>query len=127
MAFYLNHIFNLRFTQEERRRIIDCTNAERQGIFLLSTRDVLRYFGDSGHPVTGPAVRDDDWIIYDQYNDNRIAFDLDGTPQWWWLGTTNTQGTFAGISSDGIIRLRGTPQGFPYGGIRPALWLISDN
>ena len=120
--YYLNGAFLLQFSGEERARIVQ----SGRGVFLLTKNEVMRHFGNSNF-----EIRSDDpttnGIIYDQYNENRIAFDLDGVARWWWLSTPGAGNTFMGISSDGIIRVTGVPTDFSCGGVRPALWLRNDN
>ena len=78
-------------------------------IFLLSLEEVINYFGGSG-----------------QYDDNRIARNLDNIPSQWWLRSLGDHESFASfVSSDGGFGLFiGDIVIFdPEGGVRPALWL----
>ena len=59
-----------------------------------------------------------------QYNDNRIAFDLYGYAHWWWLRSPgNNTNMVAGISAGGILFLSGDASDEFNGGVRPALVL----
>ena len=112
-------------------------------LFLLSVDEVLRYFGDSGLVTRGASMscseRADgapqwpEWGIYwlgihDQYNETRVARELEGTANWWWW--LRSPGSFhdyaAIVGQDGDISLYGLPVTGFFGGVRPALWLVLD-
>jgi hypothetical protein len=134
---YLNRAFYNSFSTEDKRRIkktriINSGNpwfSTKGGgdtddwIFLLSIGEVFKYFGDSGQ------LRN--WIrnlycIDDQYNTARIAHDVQGNAEGWWL---RSPGDYlyhsAVVLQNGILDVRGchVSDRYTYGGIRPALWL----
>ena len=90
-------------------------------IFLLSTEEVVKYFGDSGQ--LGNNQENKYWID-DQYNSSRIAKYTDGEASWWWLrspGRNNNRAVY--ILDFGFIDLSGGFFNRDDGGVRPALWL----
>ena len=107
-------------------------------IFLLSIDEVLRYFGDSGLVARGATMgeiaRADDigrWFasgMSDEYNENRVAMDLEGLTSFWWLRSPGRNPNYAArVRHGGDISIIGYPT-FREGivsrqGIRPALWL----
>ena len=100
-------------------------------LFLLSIEELVKYFGDSGMLSNRP---EDSRVIYDDYDDARIAaYERTGIDSWWWLrspGDGPTQAAlvsqFGGISVSGFDVMLDDhfPEG--RGGIRPALWLKTD-
>lgn len=146
---YLNSTFiEKSFTAKERKLIVETTtdNADNQifgtaggvettdKVFLLSLDEVVEYFGDSGGLYGRPEKKPgetwvfEDYYIDDDYNEDRMAEELDGTPWSWWL---RSPGHFdfsaACIADDGVIWLDGS--GFDVSqsiGVRPALWMKID-
>ena len=89
-------------------------------IFLLSTSEVVKYFGDSGK-----LKNRNEWWIDDQYNKERVA-NYNGKPAWWWLRSfVNYSNVAAFVSAEGSIYHRGGSvcTADSSGGVRPALWL----
>ena len=138
---YLNNDFYGRFTEQERRRISytfvlnendpwttqlgSWGDDTRDKIFLLSVRQVVRYFGNSGQLVAGPNHPDNTSVgFHDQYSSYRIAHSADGVPFTigWWLRSTGIH-TASLVESDGFLRVRGLSADDSWGGVRPALWL----
>ena len=106
-------------------------NNTEDKLFLLSIEEVVKYFGDSGMLADRPG---DSVGIFDEYDDARIAaYDRTGIDSWWWLrspGDGPTQAAlinqFGGLSISGFDVA--VDDHFPEGrgGIRPALWLITE-
>ena len=138
---YLNNDFYNSFTEQERRRIAEIivlndnnpwlpqvrlsNNDTVDKIFLLSLRQVVRYFGNSGQLAAGPNHPDNTSVgFHDQYSSYRIAHSADGIPDalWWWLRCNGLTHASA-IDYDGFLRVNGYMVNFPWGGVRPALWL----
>jgi hypothetical protein len=90
-------------------------------IFLLSLEEAVKYFGDSGQLQrrnASPA-----YVINDEYNDARIAYDFNGAVSWWWLRTPGGFSSRAvSVTNDGWLNINGNNIDYIYG-IRPALWL----
>jgi hypothetical protein len=142
---YLNDSFYSRFLNSERKHIRETRvinpdhpwynagggNSTIDKIFLLSLDEVVRFFGDSGSLQNKPdeEVR---WID-DDYNDARIAVDLEGEVSAWWLRSPNNVGEDTQSPGTSIVNLRGSlvsgvcgyrsAEELGGGGIRPALWL----
>jgi serine/threonine protein kinase len=133
---YLNDAFLNTFSEEDRARIITTTNTNPDNpwfgthggvdtlddIFLLSLEEIVKYYGDSGRLSEGLV---DDWWFSDQYDEVRIAFDMQGVPLWWWLRSSGTfGGNAARIFNEGYISVGGLgATDYGGGGVRPALWL----
>lgn len=94
--------------------------ATNDKLFLLSLREVVEYFGDSGQ-LDDPEY--DSWIG-DDYCSARICEDASGEATWWWL---RSPGRFrelaASVADDGFIYVYGGVVSSATVGIRPALWL----
>jgi hypothetical protein len=156
---YLNGDFYDSFTPDEQAKIVEVQLANKANqwfsigkddhkdttdkVFLLSLEEVVMYLGDSGLLEPPPGVNPYLWMgwgIDDIFNEDRIAYELDGTAGWWWLrspgGDTSDNypdhPPITGITSvwaDGRINLfsqdilREDPD-VSIGGVRPALWLI---
>ena len=93
-------------------------------VFLLSVEDVVRCFGDSGK--LGNHTDRDVWIIFDDYNNERVAEYIDSDYiTWWWLRSPgmNFQYT-ATVSIDGSINVSGDYVLGGGGGVRPAIWVL---
>jgi hypothetical protein len=133
---YLNGEFYGSFSADDKMQIMPTSinnNANRwygisggndtdDYIFLLSLEEAVKYFGDSGQLQTrvnaSPA-----YMINDEYNDARIAYDLDGAVSWWWLRTPGGFSSRAvSVTNEGWLNINGNNIDYIYG-IRPALWL----
>ena len=105
---YLNSDFYNSFDEDERTRILGTVNENSDNpwfgtdggnpttdkIFLLSIREVLKYFGNSGWIQFREVHTNCDWCkdeywpwFADQYNINRRAIDNDGVVRHWALRT----------------------------------------
>jgi transcriptional regulator with XRE-family HTH domain len=157
---YLNKQFYDTFDPADRARILetritDCDNpwyGTKWGnptvdrIFLLSTNEVLQYFGDSGDMKnnirwrcmdTDEVVRSTEpehWqsgeYIYDQYNDARKAlyhkvYHAGWDARWYWLRSPgiHIRHTTVSIGEKGELFICGSDVYDNHGGVRPALWL----
>lgn len=140
IRMYLNNRFLNSFTEEERSRIVatrvlnNCrlTYSVRNDrtttdyVFLLSINELVRYFGDSGLL----AERFSNFNLSqfnrlsDQYNDNRIAFDVsNGEAHYWWLRTGISRNIDVGVvDSEG--RVSAAQVGILNIGVRPAMWIM---
>jgi serine/threonine protein kinase len=133
---YLNDEFYSSFSSDDKMQIVQTrinNNANQwygisggndtdDYIFLLSLEETVKYFGDSGQLQTrvnaSPA-----YMINDEYNDARIAYDLNGAVSWWWLRTPGGFSSRAvSVTKDGWLNINGNNADYIYG-IRPALWL----
>ena len=90
-------------------------------IFLLSVDEVVKYFGDSG------ALADrleEAALIYDEFDEARVAFDR-GTEEsrFWWLRTPGRGRRTMYVGDSGFIAVIGTHINTDRGGVRPALWV----
>jgi hypothetical protein len=108
-------------------------------VFLLSLDEVIKYFGDSGDLMNRKGWYWEDrkfvlkdgqgWAINDQYNDSRIAYDVNDVAKacWWWLRSPGSSSDGAanvyGGGSVDVIGINVHSYDFDYGGVRPALWL----
>ena len=125
---YLNGEFYNSFSAADRNRIVEVTNTNENNqyygtnggsstqdrIFLLSFKEVVKYFGDSGKRG---------YWINDQYNSIRIAT-YNGSASCWWLRSPGYYTNYACyVSDDGYIGLSGNNVNNTSGGVRPALWL----
>ena len=135
------HLASNAFNDEERTRAIEVINKPdpnpyydyvdddqdvRDRIFLLTAKEVVQYFGDSGQLGTSANLND-------QYNANRIiehsTIDEDHV---WWLRTSGRSLGFQPIVTHiGVIYLGGVPAAPPTPdypgntrpGVRPAMWI----
>ncbi|MDR0197803.1 MAG: DUF6273 domain-containing protein [Oscillospiraceae bacterium] len=106
-------------------------------IFLLSIEVVVKYFCDGGQLKNGNPDRD--WLIDDQYNDDRIACHVGGTYYdnyyeeeytidegeafgWWLRSPGDVSGRAAAVGDRGYVYVFGHDI-IDYDGVRPALWL----
>ena len=146
IRYYLNNDFLGRFNPQDQARIASTTlppavnrwvgrgshGGATDRIFLLSIEDVVRYFGDSGRfanpgphvgAPNGPPLPREAFMITDEFNEARIAWDLQGSATRWWL---RTQGTWTSdaiyVCDIGTVYMRGVSVN-GLAGIRPALWL----
>lgn len=138
---YLNGEFYESFGAEDRARIVKVTNENPNNqwdgtdggnstddyIFLLSIDEVVKYFGDSGKLETkqfGP--KGEAWWFDDQYNTARQA-KYGSKNAWWWLrspGYISSRAAYISIS--GNVHIHGETFKGNGGGIRPALWLKTE-
>ena len=110
-------------------------------IFLLSIDEVLQHFGDSGLVAIGATMRYSardasayhglfSTFIDDQYNNARVANDLNGLGSSWWLRSPGVNPYFAAsVFENGWLSKMGDIAAFwgeYFLGIRPALWLYID-
>ena len=133
---YLNNVFFNRFSPQDQARIATTYvinnnnpwsgmrggNNTTDSVFLLSIEEVVRYFGDSGQLNNRPRNMS---IITDEYNEARVARDLEGQASWWWLRSPGNGFVGAYVFFDGAIAVI-NPNVFgilPGGSVRPALWL----
>jgi beta-lactamase regulating signal transducer with metallopeptidase domain len=127
---YLNQSFyNSFFSEEEKMRIVETPlisniNPEGYGgkitvdkVFLLSTKEVLLYFGASGELENQPSKA-------------CIAETQDGNAAWWWLRSPvdyvhgNHAQAATVLANGGLgIGQQGDYVSNKHGGVRPALWL----
>ena len=142
MRLYLNDVFLGTFTQEERSQILPSIVSTpdnywyriRGGgdttdyIFLLSIEEVVKYFdGDSEAWSPSPlsySVRQ--WLIDDEYNSSRIAYDDEIAASWWLRSPGFDIDFIAIVMEDGSIAISGTGGGVDSLYIRPALLLNLD-
>ena len=96
-------------------------------LFLLSLEEVLIHFGGTA-TLKNPQSQGSFWIS-DAYNKNRMAYDEDSNPSWWWLRSPGVSSQSAGIvHQDGRVCVAGycideTVHGG--GGVRPAMWITT--
>jgi len=131
---YLNGDFINRFSEQEQMRILRTRNTNTSNlwfgtnggnsttdrVFLLSIEEVVKYFGDSGQLRNKNP--NDDYLIDDPFNRERVAYYGNGTA-WWWLRSPGYSGVYAAvIRQEGYLLLGGHDVNVN-GGVRPALWL----
>ena len=143
---YLNNEFYNRLNDWEKDMIVEA-NLENKAnpwyslsdgyntidkIFLLSLKEIVKYFGDSGQ-YKNPKKGETYWAntynpktfysMDDHFNKDRIAIGPNGMPLKWWLRTTGSDKRSisvvdqSGIIGEGGVGARGEL------GVRPALWL----
>ena len=130
---YLNGSFYIRnFSEEEKSRIMESVivnddvigriddNDTVDKVFLLSVKEVVYYFGDSGI-LNDSLMSDRIFHIDDQYNSARVLKDKDNRAVWWWLRHNSIFP--AGNTEAGHIYLYGGSICDFVGGIRPAMWI----
>lgn len=136
---HLNTVFHRRFSLDERMQILEkavyneenpwyssqSSNDALDKFFLLTIKEVVKYFGDSGQ-LKNPKNR---FFIDDIYNDDRKATFADGSPSRWLLCTSgNYQNLVANVTVEGKILVTGdfvnraSTELFNVG-MRPAMWL----
>ncbi len=130
---YLNNDLFNQFTANEQAQIIDSKlttndnpyfpidggNDTVDKIFLLSNEEVLQYFGDSGEFCNVANF----WLD-DEYNDARVATDLDGNIHWWLLRSPNAGGGASSfVHLNGHLYVHGGYLPTAPGGVRPAMRL----
>lgn len=145
---YLNGEFYDKFTEADKLRIIPVINKNpdnewyaakggedtRDSIFLLSIKEVCKYFGDSRSKLQNRGKNQRYWFERkDENNSKRIA-KLQGKEGswWWWLrspGRVNVKAVYI-FGTDGNIGIQGNnilkgniSDGKCTGGVRPAMWL----
>ncbi|MCL2187323.1 MAG: DUF6273 domain-containing protein [Defluviitaleaceae bacterium] len=136
---YLNNEFYHTFTDEEKARIMNVkittysnpwfgTNEVTEtmdNVFLLGIDGVVKYFGDSKQLRSRNA--NTKYTISDHFNWARKAVNMQGEATNWLLRSPGNNPCFViNVSSDGRISVSGdfvNREGYPYGGIRPALWI----
>jgi len=151
---YLNNDFYNGFNDEDKTRIIETRvinngnpwvdyiseNNTDDYIFLLNIEEVVKYFGDSGQLInkqpgndvlkenlgTIKGLSDNERYINDQYNSNRIAYDIDGYTSWWYLRSPAFSIITAVVDNDGYIEIIGNSVNLntDWGGVRPAVWVV---
>ena len=94
-------------------------------IFILSIDEILRYLGGE---YQGEITTDDTYSsgitgIWDELDNERVALNMFGLPQWWWLRSAGQNDYHrANVLLDGSINLQGISNN-TIGGVRPALWI----
>ena len=93
-------------------------------VFLLSLKEVVKFFGDSGQMDDRYHQDNIWWGIHDRYSPERIARNLAGVVSWWWLRSPGDYNSGAAIVSPGG-RVHVAGYNILRGGawVRPALWL----
>ena len=153
---YLNTDFYNSFDPSERTRILEteisdvdnqwygtkCSNPTVDKIFILSVKELVEYFGDSGdlknkkkhYWKTDEQIDIADGVeslkrgecIYDEFNEKRVAVYHKGwDARWYWLRSPGMieWKSAASVGYKGEIFLCGDGVGRGDGGIRPALWI----
>ena len=135
---YLNGAFYNTFSLDEKSRITksavktsrnpwfgtDGGGDTKDNIFLLSISDVVKFFGDSKKLKKRPKHAGH---IDDRYNKARMAKNIKGSADWWWLrspGYSLNRAVF--VSAAGSLYIYGglvCGNSGAGGGIRPAMWL----
>jgi len=139
MRDYLNGDFLSTFAAEDQEMIYEVwiDNVDNQWnkisagkdtadkVFLLSIEEVVKYFGDSGLLEQGEASL---FALSDEYNDARKAQDSDGNDTRWWLRSPGYDTILAAhVFDDGSVQLSGHSVAIDDIGVRPALWIYSDD
>ncbi|MCL2204708.1 MAG: DUF6273 domain-containing protein [Defluviitaleaceae bacterium] len=143
---YLNGDFLHRFDPVEQSRILETTLANPDNlwygisggrdttdrVFILSTEEADRYFGDSGDYGAlrrkkydnGAWVADaSGWIMSNAHDPSRVA-GHNGLATFWWLRTPGySEYTIAYVSTTGNIPINGDRVCIGRGGVRPAMWV----
>ena len=146
---WLNSEFLDRFNQQELERIAFTliTTGDNQWlgsrstpggnnttdrVFLLSIEEVVRYFGDGGWMGELSLCPNGQMWVWDEYNRARIALDLEGSANWWWLrspGLFSDRAATVDVSGSLYMWGRGVTWGDHGHGayvVRPAMWIILD-
>ena len=139
LRLYLNSTFLDTFTNEERYKILptQVSNIDNEWfwipggndtidyVFILSIEEVVRFFGDSGqlkNPIS-PQYGIRQYLLSDQYNNNRISTCENGEAQWWWLRSIGFSLDFASFTDEhGVINVSGAGVNADLG-VRPVLLL----
>jgi hypothetical protein len=132
---YLNGQFYNRFTQEEKRRIMERTLSTGDNpyyntpggedtqdfVFSLSLEEVLKYFIAPGMSASEIGTNN---VISDDNDTERIAFDRGDRRKGYWLRSMGMNGTYgAYVNNNGVISLTGFRVDDGVSGIRPAMWI----
>jgi len=151
---YLNNEYYNKFIVEERSRIIETNNSNPPNpwydtdggadtidkIFLLSLDEVVKYFGDSEDlrnkkrlllDFEKSTVNDivtfespDGYFLSDQYNEQRVAKEIDDNEWYWWLRSSGLNPYYAVyVNDDGVLYINGLDVINLGGGVRPAMWV----
>lgn len=97
----------------------------RDKVFLLSLEETVKYFGDSGKLANKPDYEEENGFD-DEFSQDRVAYNLYGDAQGWWLRSPGNQSTTAAfINYKGFVNVNGNHVQ-NWGGVRPALWLKLD-
>ncbi len=145
---YLNGEFYNKFTEADKLRIIPVINKNpdnewygakggedtKDSVFLLSTEEVCKYFGDSSSKLQNKGKNQRYWFERKDENNIKRLAKLQGKEWcwWWWLrspGRVNVKAVYI-FGTDGNIGIQGNnilkgniSDGKCTGGVRPALWL----
>ncbi|MCL2500464.1 MAG: DUF6273 domain-containing protein [Defluviitaleaceae bacterium] len=144
MRRYLNSVFYHKFWEEDKKWIetvqlpfsynpwyamgnsmIGMETIDK--IFLLSVEEVVRYFGDSGHLKNKIKSDEHRYMVFDEHNHARLAYDECNKAVPWVLRSP-------GIKTDSVLIVHGAGVnkgaiemgGFTvtdHFGVRPAMWL----
>jgi len=135
---YLNHEFFNRFSPSDRSRIRETfvvnennprygTNAGRNTtdrLFLLSVKEVVHYFGDSGQLQNKPDDLLERMYISDMFDSGRVSYFDDERVAWTWLRSPGGRPHMASIvDGSGTINIYGTGVSNSTGGVRPVMWV----
>lgn len=152
MRKYLNGEFYNRFSENEKSRICPVVNKNVDNqwygttggedtldyIFLLSMEEIVcQYFGDSSEKLYNPRKNQRYWFERKDSNNSKRIAKLESDKEqvwWWWTRTPGRVGVKAVyIHGDGNIGIQGNnifkgnvADGKCTGGVRPALWLLSN-
>ena len=103
-------------------------------IFILSVQEIVKYFGDSGDMESRKgfwASLKGYWlgngfgqVLFDKYNNARIAKSADGKKETWWLRSPGRLNKYAmGVGIDGALGFTGHGVDGTNKTIRPAMWV----
>ncbi|MDF2686986.1 MAG: hypothetical protein K0S55_2169 [Clostridia bacterium] len=145
---YLNDEFYNTFNENEKSRIIktkvttptqlwhgtDGGKDTDDYIFLLSVQEVVKYFGDSGDMEARKgwwARMEGYWlgngfgqVLFDKYNNTRIAKNVNGNKETWWLRSPGRLNIFAmAVGTDGALGFTGHGIDHTNKTVRPAMWI----
>lgn len=118
---YLNEEFTQNFSDEEKAKI--SLQNDFGKIFLLSSEEVDKYFGDDSE-YDKPNLSyedlyiDQDDLIRDSIQKGKIA-KYKGKATAWWLRDVGSDGAYV-VSDEGVTYRRWDEE---YAGIRPAMWV----
>ena len=97
-------------------------------VFLLSSEELVTYFGDSGQLWERPRPSGDAGpartYISDFYNSFRVAYDsAENTSAWWLRSPGGTSENAMNVTISGLINMYGVRVDASDNGVRPALWV----
>jgi len=139
MRYYLNETFYNTFSLQDKALIEETEipsdinpwfetkggDTTKDRIFLLSIGQVVQYFGDSG--LLENENRESKYLLYDDNNEKRVAYDKGDVRSWWWLRSPGDNSARAAtVDADGTLRIHGDDVVAEIAGgvgVRPALWL----